>query len=72
MTDDIDIQKAVERMQNVLEHVQNGDKLHTVEIDLQHACAALGVSPKHIYPDDVDGLEYWNDESNWLNEDTID
>ena len=64
-----DLEEAVERMRKVLEHSLNDDPTHMVEIDLQHAFVALGVSPKHLYPDDVDCPEYWYDEDGFPNED---
>lgn len=71
MSDDVDIQKAVERMRNALEHVSDEDPVHYTELDLQHAIVALGVSPKHLYPDETEYPNYWDDTERFPNEGEI-
>ena len=60
-----DHEKCVERMRMAFDHAVEDDPLHHLEIDLQHAVAALGRSPAHLYPDDDMGPEYWYDAENW-------
>lgn len=54
-------EESIERMAKALEHVGNGDPVQTIELDLQHAIAALGYSPKRLYLDDEPYPEYWDD-----------
>lgn len=68
MSDEPDLQECVNRLRDVMEHVVNDDEVQQIEVDLQHAAAALGVSPDHIYPDDEPGPDYWYDPENWPND----
>lgn len=56
-----DIDEALKRARDVMQHVADDDPVHMIEVDLQHLAVALGKSPALVYPDydERNGPEYW-------------